>query len=87
MAGLERRAELVEAHARGHREHAHEVRDAGRAREVGERDVRPAVGLGHLLAQRVEAGQLGGPRLVGAQHDVVVRRSRWRARSRRRPRA
>ena len=57
-----------------HRERAHVVGHAGtdRRREIGQGKVWPPIGLGHLLAQGVPAGQLGPPLVVGPQHDVVA---------------
>jgi hypothetical protein len=46
----------------------------GRPDEVGDGHVPAAVGLRHLLADGVDAGDLRRPRLVLEHHDVVVRR-------------
>ncbi len=74
VVGHEPRPQLLEADAGGHREQAHVIRDTrpdGRG-VVRQRHVRPAVGLGHLLAKGVQTGQDGRAARVGVQLDVVV---------------
>ena len=41
--------------------------------EVGQGQVGPTIGLGHLLAKHVQAVELGCALVVGEEHDVVVR--------------
>ena len=68
--------------AGGDRERAHEVGDADRPHEVGDRQVRAPVRLGHLLAERVEPGELrrSAPRPPTARCRRPVSRSRARTR-------
>jgi len=69
---LELRHELVQAVAGGDGEGAHVIRDADRSDVIGDREVRPAARLGHLLAQGGDPGELRGAGVVGPEHDVVV---------------
>ena len=71
---LERAREVVGLDARGDRKRTDVVGDAGfeRRDEIGEAEVRLAVGLLSLLAQHREAHQLARARRVAEQHEVVA---------------
>ncbi len=71
---LELGDDLLEAVPGRDRERADEVGDAGvgGGDEVGERDVRPAIGLGHLLAERPEDRARFLAVVVAPDRDVVA---------------